>query len=416
MAAWFSGASYIQLLLPIQAAVIFGLPEIACGILAARIGRSLWIAALSGIVSATFLTTSLWTLLCPGCDRSLLGIVVPAWGLFALLGGFLELGPGRSSSRSTRFLVEHLPTLQQVALAAAVTVSLWTLVAYPFWEPSVLYASAISPQPSPLVLGLPVYRPYVAGYYDSFQYRICCLEIGVSITKADPLLIAPGNFLMAGMGVQSPNCCIDGWDFGWRADVFLLHDGTVLVSGTSWETCDGNANCGGHLWQHMRYHVQQVVTAADRSTPIYLRMMWEGGQANWYFNTTGVPWTKFGIFTPDWREGNYFDIGVIGPLQESNPYHHVFFYQFGVASNAPIPGWSVTFLHPSFQYQGSWKRMEKAGIVQGDLSFWKGAFRWGGSPYIGVTAKANYQDPSMEKGVVEFSYTGDSMTTYTPLW
>jgi len=60
--------------------------------------------------------------------------------------------------------------------------------------------------------------------------------------------------------------------------------------------------------------------------------------------------------------------------------------------------------------------MEKAGIVQGDLSFWKGAFRWGGSPYIGVTAKASYQDPSMEKGVVEFSYTGDSMTTYTPLW
>src|SRR2546428_2905782 len=184
MAAWFSGASYIQLLLPIHAAVIFGLPEIACGMLAARIGRSLWIAAPAGIVSAIFLTASFWTLSCPGCDRSLLGIVVPAWALFALLGGFLELGPGRSSGRLTRFLVKHLPALQQVALAAAVTASLCTLVAYPFWEPSVLYASCISPQPSPLVLGLPVYRPYVAGYYDSLQYRICCLEIGVSITKA----------------------------------------------------------------------------------------------------------------------------------------------------------------------------------------------------------------------------------------
>ncbi len=233
--AWFSGASYIQLFLPVQAAVLFGLPEIVCEILAARIGRSVWIAAVSGALSSLYLSASLWTLPCPGCDRSLLTLTVPSWGLFALLGGTLEVGVEQAVRLRLRApLIPNSPTLRRLALAASITVSLWTLVAFPFWEPSVLYASSVSPDPGPLYLGLPIYRPYVAGYYNSTQYRICCLEIGVSLSKVDTSIIAPSIFLMAGMGVQSPNCCIDGWDFGWRADVFILPNGTLLVSGSSW--------------------------------------------------------------------------------------------------------------------------------------------------------------------------------------
>ena len=48
--------------------------------------------------------------------------------------------------------------------------------------------------------------PYVAGYYNSTQYRICCVQIGVNFAKVDLKALAPNNFLMAGMGVQSPNC------------------------------------------------------------------------------------------------------------------------------------------------------------------------------------------------------------------
>src|SRR5205807_1162357 len=78
-----------------------------------------------------------------------------------------------------------------------------------------------------------------------------------------------------GIGVQSPNCCVDGWDFGWRADVLLLPNGSLMISGSSWETCDGNANCGGYFWEHLWYHSQTTLNPQNISTPIYLRMQWE---------------------------------------------------------------------------------------------------------------------------------------------
>ena len=417
LTAWFSGASYMALLLPIHAAVLFGLPEMACGILAARIGGSIRLAIASGIAASLYIIASMWTQPCPSCDRSLLILSVPMWGLFSGIGAFLELGKIGISHRSIpKFPVSHLPSLRRIGLAAVITVSLWTIVAYPFWAPSVLYASSVAPGSEPLYLGLPIYRPYVAGYYNSTQYRICCLELGVSFTEANPQLIAPGNFLMAGMGVQSPNCCIDGWDFGWRADVFLRADGSLLVSGSSWETCDANANCGGHIWQHLRYHSQRVISPPAVSSRMFLRMMWEAGQVNWYYNHTGMPWQKFGTFTPDFREGTYFDIGVIGPGHGNDPYHDTYFFQFGVASKSPIPGWSVLLLYPSFQFEGSWRLMEKTAVIQGELSYWKAAYRWGGAAYPGVTARASALDSSFPYGMVEFTRSGGVLRNNSPLW
>ena len=246
MTAWFSGVTYLPALVVFQGLILAGVPQIETGILAARIGRSLKIAASSGIVSLLVLSTGLWTLSCPNCDRSILYPLVPSWAFFAFLGGLLELGLperfrfslGKSWLGKTR-----LEDARRVGVAVVLTVCLWTLVAYDFWDPRVLYASSISPVPADLTLGQSSY-PYVAGYYNSTQYRICCLQLGVSFVEANVQLLAPGNFLMAGMGVQSPNCCVDGWDLGWRADVFLLPSSSLIVSGSSWTTCDSNANCG----------------------------------------------------------------------------------------------------------------------------------------------------------------------------
>ncbi|TMI28722.1 hypothetical protein E6H30_00515 [Candidatus Bathyarchaeota archaeon] len=268
-------------------------------------------------------------------------------------------------------------------------------------------------------LGTPTY-PYVAGYYNSTQYRICCVQIGVSFTKVDLKALAPDNFLMAGMGVQSPNCCIDGWDFGWRADLFVLPNGTRVVSGSTWETCDGNANCGGIFWEHLRYHAQQIINPTNTSTPVYLRMMWQydrpNWHADWYYNYTGQPWTKFGSFVPDFREGHYFDIGVVG--FGSYPWAYAFFYQFGVASKTPVPGWSVQLLCPSFVHpDGSWRLMERANIIQGWHSYWKANYRWGGQPYNGVSALANANDETIPLGIIQLSYVGTGvLQDKTVLW
>jgi hypothetical protein len=420
LTAWFSGVTYLAPLVPFQAVLLFGVSEIAVGIQAAKISRSILVATVSGATSALLLSGFLWPLLCPSCDRSLLFLTVPSWGFFALIGGILELGlPRKLSVGPLRHFSPRLEDIRRVGIAVVLLFSLWTLVSFDLWDPSVLYATSISPGPGQLTLGAPSY-PYVAGYYNSTQYRICCVQIGVSFTKVDLKALAPNNFLMAGMGVQSPNCCIDGWDFGWRADLFVLPNGTRMVSGSSWETCDGNANCGGIFWEHLRYHAQRIISPTNTSTPVYLRMMWQYDQPNWhadwYYNYTGQPWTKFGSFVPDFREGHYFDIGVVGG--GNYPWAYAFFYQFGVASKTPVPGWSAQLLYPSFVHpDGSWRLMERANIIQGWHSYWKANYRWGGQPYNEVSALANANDETIPLGVLQLSYIGTgSLKDKTVLW
>ncbi|OLD09395.1 MAG: hypothetical protein AUI95_00945 [Crenarchaeota archaeon 13_1_40CM_3_52_4] len=426
LGAWFSGVTYLPLFLTFQTVLLTGVPQIAAGVLAARIGRSVKIGSSSGVASLLFISAVFWTPECPGCDRSLLYILVPAWAIFAFVGSVTELGVSskiRLPKISGGFSNLRMEDVRRVGLALVLTLCLWTLVAREFWDPSVLYASAISPNPGDLTLGQPFY-PYVGGYYNSTQYRICCVEIGVSISMANPHALAPDNFLMAGMGVQSPNCCIDGWDFGWRADAFLMPNSSLIVSASSWETCDSNANCGGYMWEHLWYHSQTTLHPQNISTPIYLRMMWEpvivDGQprqvVNWYFNTTGTPWTLYGSYLPDPRLGTYFDIGLSGGPASTIPQGSAFLYQFGVASKTPVSGWSASLLYPSFQYKGSWRMMERANIVQGDFSYWKVNYRWGGRPYPGVTARANLLDSTVAPDIVEFSFTGRTLMNFTPLW
>jgi len=409
LTAWFSGVTYLAPLVLFQAALLFGVSEIAVGIQAAKISRSILVAAISGVTSALLLSGFLWPLLCPSCDRSLLFLIIPSWGFFALIGGVLELGlPRKLSAGFLRHFNPRLVDIRRVGIAVVLFFSLWTLVAFGFWNASVLYSTNISPEPGQLTLGTPTY-PYVGGYYNSTGYRICCVQIGVSFTKVNLKALDPNNFLMAGMGVQSPNCCIDGWDFGWRADLFVLPSGTLIVSGSTWETCDGNANCGGVIWQHLRYHAQQIINPANLSTLVYLRMMWQYEQQNWhadwFYNYTGQSWTKFGSFVPDFREGHYFDLGAVGA--GNYPFLQALFYQFGVASKTPVPGWSVQLLYPSFiDPYGSWKLMERANIIQGWHSFWKGSYRWGGEPYNGVSAQANANYQTLPVGILQLTYSG----------
>src|SRR5205807_1730599 len=82
----------------------------------------------------------------------------------------------------------------------------------------------------------------------------------------------------------------------------LLPNSSVIVSCSSWETCDSNANCGGYMWEHLWYHSQVTLSPQSMSNTIFLRMSWEpvtvDGQPRqivyWYYNTTGTPWTQFG--------------------------------------------------------------------------------------------------------------------------
>src|SRR5438132_12057332 len=118
-------------------------------------------------------------------------------------------------------------------------------------------------------------------------------------------------------------------------------------------------------------------------------MMWEPVTVNsqprqvvnWYYNTTGVPWTLYGSYLPDPRLGTYFDIGLSGGPASEIPQGSALLYQFGVASKLPVPGWSVSLLYPSFQYQGSWRTLERTNSVQGYFSYWMVNFTRGVRSY-----------------------------------
>ncbi len=214
LTAWFSGVTYLPPFPVLQGLILFGVPQLLTGVLVARIGRSLKIATIAGVISLVFVSLSFWTLLCPDCDRSLAYFLVPPWALFAFLGGLTELGipkPFHYLFGSGWFGRLKAEDYRRVAVALVVTICLVSILFLQYWDASVLYATSISEGPKTTTLGLPAY-PYVAGYYDSLQYRICCLEIGLSFVNAYTNFLASDNFLMAGMGVQSPNCCVDGWD------------------------------------------------------------------------------------------------------------------------------------------------------------------------------------------------------------
>ena len=129
LTAWFSGVTYLSPLVPFQAALLFGVAEMAAGMQAAKISRSILVAAATGVTSALLLSGFLWPLLCPSCDRSLLFLIVPAWGFFALVGGVLELGlPRKLSVGPLRQFNPRLEDIRRVGLAVVLLFSLWTLV------------------------------------------------------------------------------------------------------------------------------------------------------------------------------------------------------------------------------------------------------------------------------------------------
>src|SRR5207247_3773554 len=113
-----------------------------------RIGQSLKIGATSGIASLLFISAVFWTPECPGCDRSALYLLAPAWATFALVGSITELGlPSqlRFPKLSGWLGSIRMEDARRVGLALVMAVCLWRLVARRFSERRVLHAYSLSP-------------------------------------------------------------------------------------------------------------------------------------------------------------------------------------------------------------------------------------------------------------------------------
>ncbi|MGD0478021.1 MAG: hypothetical protein ABSB29_07640 [Nitrososphaerales archaeon] len=229
---------------------------------------------------------------------------------------------------------------------------------------------------TPVVVGGFMSDPYVGtkGVSANFSFQ-----------GTDASSIQPNNFLAAGIGIHSPNCCVDGIDYGYRADVFLYHNASEVFAASAWEVCDTILACGGHTWKHLMYFSWAHVNSSLESS-FQLSVEWEGHTVSWLYSA-GSETRLVASFAAQSQENPAFDAGWLGPSSTPSPGGWPFF-QFGVMSAFPIdhPGWRVTVACPSIVLNSTWVCIDHAEFFQGDSSFWKALWRWGENyPSAGAT-------------------------------
>ncbi len=216
----------------------------------------------------------------------------------------------------------------------------------------------------------------VAGFNSGPNVGTRGVSANFSFEGTNSSSIQMDNYLAAGIGIHSPNCCVDGIDYGYRADVFLYHNGSEVFAASGWEVCDIITACGGHTWTHLMYFSSATINSSVESN-FRLSMEWENRTLSWFYSS-GSEVRLIASFQAPRQENPGFDAGWLGPSftpsQGGTP-----FFQFGVMSAFPIghPGWRVTVSCPSMEVGSTWRCIDHAGIVQGDNSYWKFIWRWG---------------------------------------
>jgi hypothetical protein len=258
---------------------------------------------------------------------------------------------------------------------------------------------------------------YSAGYLAI--PRVVSQSVGINISLGNTSISQnayPNNFLAAGVGVQSPNCCKDGLDLAYRADVIEFSNTTEAVLARAWWACDFIMACGGYSWQQLLHFGSLRLPAGALSNWIELQMNWTNShEIQWFYriyyesNRSVTPWILYSSFTPPRIQNHYWDAGLFGG--GNTPLGYAFFYQFGVSSAYPMTNgnWHVFVRCPNIVLNGTRSCLSAASYINGSHSFWKTLYTFG-ETYTGMTFSylGNYR--------VEFYYSGHSPADETIIW
>jgi hypothetical protein len=220
-----------------------------------------------------------------------------------------------------------------------------------------------------------------AYHYSETYFSSKRVEVEINLTQFNANSI--NDFLFAGMGAQSPNCCKDGLDYGYRADLFFNESGSFLAA-RAWETCDFNVACSGHPWaSEMHKSIVGLPTADVNFKTITLAMEWQpdGQTVKWYYGTSPAEWVEFSSFVSPEIGNPYFNLGVISV---ANPFTNpdtgsAYFFQVGISRPAGGSNafGSIRFHCPSYHDRDENKQcVELEPIARGN-SHWKVLWKWG---------------------------------------
>ena len=252
---------------------------------------------------------------------------------------------------------------------------------------------------------------YSAGYLAI--PRVVSQSVGINISFTNTTISQakyPSNFLAAGVGDQSPNCCKDGLDLAYRADVIEFSNGTEAVLARAWWACDYIMACGGYSWQQLLFIGSRPLPTGTLSNWVELQMNWTASNdVQWFYrihyngNGSVTPWLSYSIFTPPKIENHYWDAGIFPGS--------VFFYQFGVSSAYPIENvdWHILVQCPNIVLNNSRSCISAASYINGMHSYWKVLYTFG-KTYPGMTFSymGNYE--------ADFYYSGHSPADGTVMW
>jgi hypothetical protein len=203
------------------------------------------------------------------------------------------------------------------------------------------------------------------------------VSVKVDFTATDPSVIQVDSFLAAGLGVQSPNYCVDGLDYGYRIDAYLFHDGRELLVAKAWQTCDVNIACGAQPWRNQMLYATHEITAPTMT--LWLAMKWNARNVSWYYGRNKTEFESFAALRAPNLKNAYFNIGELKGIVGNRPTGSAYFFQFGIASNYSIghSGWRVTLDHPSYLFENTWTSVRYTESVQGGSSYWKSPLEMG---------------------------------------
>ncbi|MGI0028290.1 MAG: hypothetical protein ACREAQ_01080 [Nitrososphaera sp.] len=289
--------------------------------------------------------------------------------LITLAGGVL------SALLGMRAAGKGFPRLGEARFSALIFTSMTALFATAAVHPFLDAPMNLSMAPEEGMLAGPTY--YSGAYHRSDRYfPTTRVEVGIDISQLGDDI---KDFVLAGIGAQSPNCCKDGLDYGYRADI-LLRGSEIYLVARAWETCDQNIACSGFPWISTMHESEVLLPPLSRS--VMLAMEWEqvSKGVNWYYRIESGNWSKYSSFTAPIIENPYFNLGVIwAGIPITNPdTGNAFFFQAGVSvPNESSVSRVVTFVCPAYYDDKGVKHCAEMSPINSGNSHWKVLWKWG---------------------------------------
>jgi hypothetical protein len=370
-------------------------------------------AGLSGVILAVALSVILPCEDCSGYSLSVVSIILLA-ATFCIPAILLEFVWRRQNSLASRFATaKRVPA---IITASTIVVVILLLVLMSFegtYQMSVVnsFSGVSNSDFSQLEVG---HTFVYSGGYLAIP-RVVSQSVGINVSFGNTSISEvhyPGNFLAAGVGDQSPNCCKDGLDLAYRADAIEFSNGTEAVLARAWWACDYVMACGGYSWQQLLHIGWLNLPSGALSNWVELRMNWtSSGDIQWFYRleNKGASWILYDSFVPPKIQNHYWDAGLLGA--GNPPIGYALFFQFGVSSAYPINNgnWQVYVQCPNIVLNGVRECLPAASYINGMHSFWK-IFYTFGATYFGMTFTY------MGNHEVKFYYSGHSPRDETIIW